>query len=104
MLQRCGSHVACLHTCRKHSNHTRRECLPDLADNNLADQGTLLGVQAAVGWVALKVVREVQHILCVLGTQGAEWAPCIYCKGLVHYLVASLEMADCLRHLDCTYN
>jgi hypothetical protein len=93
------------HACipvRKHSNHPRCRCLPDLADNSLADQGTLLRVQTAVGWVALKVVQEVHHILCVLGTQGAERAPCIYCMGLVHYLVASLEMADCLHRLDCT--
>jgi len=78
-------------------------CIPDLAGNILVDQGILLGVLIVAGWVALKVVQEVHHILCVLGIQGAELAPCIDCTGLVHSLVACLEMAGCLYHPDCTW-
>jgi hypothetical protein len=78
-------------------------CSPDLADSSPVDQGTPPRVLTVVGWVALKVVRGVHHILHELDTLGVEWAPCIYCKGLVHYPVASSEMADCLHHLDCTY-
>jgi hypothetical protein len=77
-------------------------CLPDLAGNILADQGTLLGALTVVDWVDLKVVQGVHHIPCVLGSRGAEWDPCSDYRDLVHYLVACLEMAGCLHHLDCT--
>lgn len=84
------------HACTPHSkcfNQAIFKCLPDLDGNILADQGTLLEALTVVDWVVRKVAQEVRHNLYVLGSQGAEWAPCIYCKGPVHFLAACLEMA-----------
>jgi len=88
--------AAMWHACTthsQHSNHTIFKLLPDLDGNILADQDTLRVVQTAVDSVVQKVAQEVLHIQYVPGNQGAEQAPCIYCKGLVLYLAACLEMA-----------
>lgn len=65
----------------------------DLDGSILADQDTLLVVQTAADSAVQKVAQEVPHIQYVPGNQGAEQAPCIYCKGPVPYLAACSEMA-----------